>query len=97
VVFLHAHERRVVIRLAVAVPITADMDVPRIALVLLYPSVHRLNGPLDGCLTLACAVDDLYSLRLLPGVQPLADFLQVTNRDDFGQAILYPGFRQQTG
>ena len=96
-VFLHVHERRVVIRLAVAVPIPADVDVPGIALVLLDPSLHRLNGPLDGRLALAAAVDEFYPLRPLLRVQLLADLLQVPDGDLFGQTVLYPRFCQQPG
>ena len=59
--------------------------------------IHRLNGPLDGCLALAGAMDELYPLCLLLRVQLLADLLQMANGDDFGQAALYSGIRQQPG
>ena len=40
-------------------------------------------------------MDELYSFRLLLRVQLLADLLQMTHCDDFGQAALYSGIRQQ--
>ena len=74
-----------------------DVNVPGIALVLLYPSVYRFNGSLDGRLAPAGSMDELYPLRLLLRVQLFADFLQMPDGNDLRQTILYSGIRQQPG
>ena len=99
VVFLHVHERRVVIRLAVAVPISADVDVPGIALISLDPVLHGLNCPLHGRLSLARSIDEPDAFRLLLRVQLLADLFQVPHRDLIAlrHPALYSRLCQQPG
>ena len=76
-VFLHVHERRVMIRPAVAVPVSADMDIRNILLVFRDPVFCFLGKFLQNVLVISFSVYEADVSFPALCFQPLPQLLQL--------------------
>ena len=80
-IFLHVHKRGVMIRFAVAVPLSADMQSIRVLLQLCDPLIYCFAQSLQRCFSLAFTGYKYGFLGFCSLMNPFAQLLQMPDSD----------------